>query len=172
MATRNESPTVNGYSIKGLKMYDTRRGVMVEATLLKDGKVLGEYFNPGDGSDYDFAPTPGITRTAIGEDLARWTPIPGDSGFPAVYWNIGILVEHLAFLLEIKKCLIRALKRENGLIVMKLGGRDVSCEFPLWAPMDKIRAEFVKKHGEKTKYSIFRSLDELNETVSIAREDA
>lgn len=97
MANETFRPSINGFSIRGLKTMLGTDGYITRCSLLKDGRKVGEYFDPADGGPYDFTPSKGIARDDIERQIASFPRIHRDYGFelPDVDWDIGILVDEL-----------------------------------------------------------------------------
>lgn len=97
MANVTFRPSINGYSIRGLKTMLGTDGYITRCSLLKDGRKVGEYFDPADGGPYAFTPADGISGQGLEKEISSFPRIHRDYGFdlPDIDWDIGILVDEL-----------------------------------------------------------------------------
>lgn len=117
MATAKAS--INGFSISNLKMMEGEDGYVIRCTLSRDGKKLGEFFDRGDGSEYYFYPTAGHTQDEVESILQSFPMIESEEeGFPAIHWDIGILVDKLIQKKEQLRMFNAAKKRGESLILV------------------------------------------------------
>ena len=106
-------PSINGYSIRGLKTMLGKDGYITRCSLLKDGKKVGDYFDPADGGPYDFTPSVGVSEQTLEKEISSFPRIHRDYGFelPEVDWDIGILVDELVNLGDRFKAFKKAMNR-------------------------------------------------------------
>lgn len=98
------NPSINGYSITSLKMMEGEDGYSIRCKLYKNSKALGEFYDKGDGSMYEFFPVKGKSEQEIENNIKAELPPCStyDDGEP-MYYDIEILVNKLICLKDYYK---------------------------------------------------------------------
>lgn len=125
-------PSINGFTLKGLKTMMGRDGYMINCTLLFNGKKCGDYINQGDGSEYIFYPAEGFSQMGIENALRRFPMIDThdeELNLPPIHWNIGILVDRLIGQKETLKEPRKAQKKAMSLPSSRTTGRTATTQF-------------------------------------------
>lgn len=153
MANETFRPSINGYSIRGLKTMLGTDGYITRCSLLKDGRKVGEYFDPADGGPYDFTPSKGIARDDIERQIASFPRIHRDYGFdlPDIDWDIGILVDELVNLGDRLKAYRKAKDRGFHLATIDVwkSGQHYMADVPIGFADDKAKEGIAAVMGRQ-----------------------
>lgn len=98
---------INDFNIKKLKTMQGLEGYVISCELYYKKIKVGDFFDNGDGSQYNFYPYQNEAK--VNEFLKQFPKI--GSGIFSINWDVGILVEELINQGEAKKLLKKALKK-------------------------------------------------------------
>ena len=151
-------PSINGYSISGLKTMQGRDGLVISCSVLKDGKKVGEFYDGGDGAPYRFDGPDSIEK-----EVAAFPPFDYESynwntetpERKKMDWDLGILVENL---MGLKDDYNAFRKHEVGdsvaIVDIPRTSRKITCEFDSRAKSDKE----IRKHLDGVVRDLLKSL--------------
>ena len=169
------TPNINGFSISNLSLMQGEDGYVIRCKLHKAGKLLGVFFDQGDGSEYMFYPCSRYTQKEIEEILNNFPLIESeDEELPQIHWNIGILVDKLIEKKELLKLFRQAKKENKSLITVHDTEHNFDYTFMCSETMtgDKLKSELTSltiekgiKHFEWTR---FDSEEDFNEHISFS----
>lgn len=169
------TPNINGFSISKLKTMQGEDGYIIRCCLHRNGKLLGEFFDKGDGSEYMFYPCLAHSQSEIEEILQSFPMIESeDEGYPSINWNIGILVDRLIEKKELLKLFRQAKKEKNSLIAVHDTEHNFDYTFLCSETMtgDKLKSELasltIEKDIKHFKWTRFDSEEDFNEHLSIS----
>ena len=164
------TPTINGFSIKGVHTMPSEDGYACYCKVYFNGKKVGDFVDKGDGGEYSFYADPPYSRSKIEEVIRSFPPTKRDYGLGPmeVPYDMNQMVNDLMEMKEIAKEL-RSLEgsgRDYVLIDDWKSGRNLTCtplkmmgDEELW---DYLRGELSKKGLTDFEIRRYKSIDDLN----------
>lgn len=170
---KTSMPDINGFTFSSLKTMVGEDGYITRCNLLFEGRKVGEYFDPADGSQYRFYAEKDFSESRIEEVIGSFPPVTRDYGLgpklSTVPYSIGIMVDELIRKRDLLKTLVKYQAKDKDLVTVDCWERNQGwlIGVPRLMGDEQMRKALaglmVEKGVEKYESRRYRSTEDLND---------
>jgi hypothetical protein len=168
-------PSINGFTIGGLKSAKDEFGCIVKCSILFEGKKVAEYIDSSEKFSCQLNPAPGFSRDKIIRVVRSFPARAFISDYDPDYsftapWYLDSLVEELLYKQGLMQLLVKSKAKGNDLVVVECCWdypRGLVCEVPSQVSDEQLKLELdgiMKERGvNKYEFRRCRQIDDLSD---------